>query len=96
MSNPLEKFKVAILHLNRDWNDCPLFQSSIFRLLKARELSGSFGYLIEVFHFMIGSFLDLFGDPVQTCTMHSKKLILNLGDILCCSNVQTNYLLASK
>ena len=28
--------------------------------------------------------------------VHSKKWILNLGDILRCCNVQTNYLLASK
>ncbi len=28
MLNPIEKFKVAILHLNRDWNHCDFMCNS--------------------------------------------------------------------
>ncbi len=42
-----------------------------------------------------GSFVLCIREP-ETKKEYTKKWILDLGDILLCSNVQTNYLLASK
>ncbi len=52
MLNPIEKFKVAILHLNRDWNNYNLFRSAIYMYPvcnSSRQLSGQIIHILMSF-----------------------------------------------
>ena len=46
MLNSIEKFKVTILHLNRDWNHCSTL-SEVIALLDCRRNSSSGSVLIR-------------------------------------------------